>query len=234
MSGLGGDRREQLDEARLYLICDSRAGKTRLEELLAEAVRGGVDVVQLRDKNLGDRELVSVAGRMRAACAELGVLFIVNDNPSAALQARADGVHVGQGDMPVAEARELVGTEMLIGLSTHTRAQIRAAASVGRSGPQAPDYISVGPVFETPTKPGRAAVGVALVRYAAANTAIPFFAIGGISPENVRRVGAAGAPRVAVVRAIADATRPQHAARSLREGLDSNSLELAYRATTAL
>jgi thiamine-phosphate pyrophosphorylase len=171
---------------------------------------------------------------MRAACEELGVLFVVNDSPSVALEAQADGVHLGQGDTPVAEARERVGPTMLIGLSTHTRAQIQAAAKLAaRAGP-APDYISVGPVFETPTKPGRPAVGLAPVRYAAANAEIPFFAIGGLSTENVQPVAAAGAVRVAAVRAIADAAHPEQAARALREQLDRDTLDLAYRATAAV
>jgi thiamine-phosphate pyrophosphorylase len=231
-SAHASDLRERIRAARLYLVCDSRAG--RPEPLLTDAARGGVEVVQLREKSLSELQMVRAAQRMRAVCEELGVLFFVNDSPSVALAAKADGVHVGQRDMRVAEVRELVGPEMLIGLSTHTRAEVHEAAEVNRIGARAPDYLSVGPVFQTPTKPGRPAVGVSLVRYAAMHVQIPFFAIGGIARENVREVVDAGARRVAVVRAIADAGHPEQAARTLREQLAREPLASAHRAPTAL
>jgi thiamine-phosphate pyrophosphorylase len=226
----GSLRRERLTAARLYLICDAQPAGRELGAFLAAAIRGGVQVVQLRDKRLRGRELTAAAAAAAGVCRELGALFIVNDEPAAALAAGADGVHVGQHDMPVADVRALLGRDLLIGLSTHSHEQIDAAAAAGRSEP--PDYIGVGPVFETPTKPGRPAVGVQLVRYASRGE-LPFFAIGGIDERNVREVLGAGARRVAVVRAVALAEDPEHAAHALRERLDEVSDEHAYRAATA-
>jgi thiamine-phosphate pyrophosphorylase len=205
----GAERRAQLAAARLYLVVDSAPRRHTLPDLVRAAVAGGVDIVQLRDKRLADDELASVADAMRALCERLGVLLIVNDRPQVAIEAGADGVHVGQDDIPVAEARELAGDELLIGLSTHTPAQIDAvdAARV--------DYIGVGPVYETPTKPGRPAVGTALVRHAAAHAAVPFFAIGGLHSGNLAEVRAAGAERICVLRAVAGAEDPEAAAREL-------------------
>jgi thiamine-phosphate pyrophosphorylase len=219
-----------LAAARLYLVCPPvsdrpSAGGRELPDLLRAAVAGGVDIVQVRDKHLGDEELVAVAHAARALCERLGALLIVNDRPTVAREASVDGVHVGQDDMPVAEVRELVGPDMLIGLSTHTTPEIDAAArSADGSGielpPLGPDYIGVGPVYETPTKPGRPAVGLELVRYAAAYAHMPFFAIGGLDAGNLADVIDAGARRAVVLRAIADAEDPQRAARALRNLLD--------------
>lgn len=206
------ERRARLSQARLYLVCDAHPGGRTLAGVLQAALAGGVDVVQLREKRLADGALAAVAREAMAICATAGALLIVNDRPGVALAAGADGVHVGQEDMPVAEVRELVGNELLIGLSTHRPAEIDAATEV--------DYIGVGPVHSTPTKPGRPAVGLELVRYAAERATLPFFAIGGIDAENVEDVLGAGATRVAVVRAIAEASDPQLAARTLRETLD--------------
>jgi thiamine-phosphate pyrophosphorylase len=210
----GGPLRERLRRARLYLVCDSQPGDRALAPFLREAIAGGVEVVQLRDKRLDDGALVEAVRAARAVCAAQGVPLIVNDRPRVALAAGADGVHVGQEDMPVAQVRELVGEELLIGLSTHRPAEIDAAASAGV------DYIGVGPVHATPTKPGRPAVGLELVRYAAAHAHMPFFAIGGIDAGNVQAVRGAGAMRVAVVRAVAAAADPQAAARALRDALE--------------
>jgi thiamine-phosphate pyrophosphorylase len=211
---LGSERRARVAAARLYLVCDSTPRGRALPELLRPAIAGGVDVVQLRDKRLTDEELVSVANAARALCARLGALLIVNDRPRVALEAGADGVHVGQEDMPVAAVRKLVGPELLVGLSTHAPAEIDAtdAALV--------DYIGVGPVHATPTKPGRPAVGLELVRYAAAHAPVPFFAIGGVEVGSVAAIAAAGARRVAAVRALVDAADPELAARALRAALD--------------
>jgi len=195
--------RDQLRAARLYLVADASAAPW-----LERALRGGVDIVQLRDKDAGDDELLAAAARFRAACDAHGALFVLNDRPDLVEAAGADGVHVGQDDLPVAEARALVGPERLVGLSTHTPAQVDAAAGV--------DYIGVGPVHATPTKAGRAAVGLDLVRYAARAARVPFFAIGGIDATNAAAVIDAGATRIAVVRAIAHAADPEAAARELR------------------
>jgi thiamine-phosphate pyrophosphorylase len=195
------ERRAALGSASLYLICD--LGQ------LERAPLHCVDILQLREKQAWPRRLLAAARGAAARCAEHGVLFIVNDDPRLALAAGADGVHVGQTDMPPAAAREIVGDDLLIGRSTHTPAEIDASDGA--------DYIGVGPVHATPTKPGRPAVGLELVRYAAAHATVPFFAIGGIDATNVAAVRAAGARRIAVVRAIAAAADPAAAARELRE-----------------
>jgi len=218
LSDTGARRRARLAAARLYLVCDSRPGGRELTEVLSAAIAGGVDVVQLRDKHLHESELAEVARAARPLCARLGALLLVDDLPQVALAAGVDGVHVGQSDMPVARVRELVGPEMLIGLSTHTPAEVDAASDPRFDG----DYIGVGPVHATPTKPGRPAVGLELVRYAAARAPLPFFAIGGLDRHNLRAALAAGAGRVAVVRSIASAPDPERAARALRALLDES------------
>jgi thiamine-phosphate pyrophosphorylase len=198
-------RRRRLRAAHLYLVCDDRP-----DEFVAAALRGGVDVVQLRIKHGSDDAILAAARRFRAACDEHDALFILNDRPDLVSAAGADGVHVGQDDMSAPRAREIVGPDALVGISTHSPEQVDAA------GDAPVDYIGVGPVHETPTKPGRRAVGLELVRYAAANARVPFFAIGGISRANVDAVAAAGADRIAVVRALTEAPDQEHAARELR------------------
>jgi thiamine-phosphate pyrophosphorylase len=222
---LGSERRARLGAARLYLVCDAKPGGRDLPDVVRGAVAGGVEVVQLRDKQLGDEELAAVANATRALCERLGVLLIVNDRPLVARESGADGVHVGQQDMPVAEVRELVGPDMLIGLSTHADSEIDAANPLAADGTPLVDYIGVGPVHETPTKAGRPAVGVELVRYAAANASVPFFAIGGLDAANIADVVAAGATRAVVLRAVADAEDPEQAARELRSLLDGQRHE---------
>jgi thiamine-phosphate pyrophosphorylase len=189
---------------RLYLIAPARQG---LLELIEAAVRGGVDVVQVREKDLPDRELLERLREAREVTRRLGVPLVVNDRPDLAALAEADFVHVGQDDLPVEEAREFgVG----VGLSTHAPGEIDSVAA---------DYIGVGPVYATPTKAGRPPVGLGLVRYAAMHARGPWFAVGGIDESNVAEVVAAGASRIAVVRAIADADDPERAAARLREAL---------------
>jgi thiamine-phosphate pyrophosphorylase len=202
------ERRERLARARLYLVCARRDA-----DFLRAALKGGVDVVQLRDKEASDEELLAAAQAFRACCAETGALFLVNDRPDLAVAAGADGVHVGQDDMTPAEARSVVGPQRLVGQSTHSAAQIDAAAGV--------DYIAVGPVHATPTKPGRPAVGLGPLRHAAAHTPVPWFAIGGLDADNVGEAIAAGARRVVVVRAITEAADPHAAAGALRDALDA-------------
>ena len=202
------DLRQRLSSARLYLVCDARP-----DGFLDSALRGGVDLVQLRCKDAGDEEILAAASRFARVCRSHDALFILNDRPDLVAQAGADGVHVGQDDVPVPRARELVGRDRLVGLSTHSPAQIEAANRANV------DYIGVGPVHETPTKPGRPAVGIELVRHAARHAQIPFFAIGAIATENIEAVTSAGAERVAVVRALTGATDVQRAARRLREEL---------------
>ena len=210
---LGTERRVQLRASRLYLVCDSNPGGRPLSQVLPAAVAGGVDVVQLREKELAPEHLREDALAAAELCQELGVLFVLNDHPALAREVGADGVHVGQEDMPVAQTRELVGEEMLVGLSTHSPREVDAAASAPL------DYIAVGPLHPTPTKPGRPAVGLELVRYAHAHATVPFFAIGGIDASNVGEVREASAGRICVLRAIADAQDPRAAARTLRAQL---------------
>jgi thiamine-phosphate pyrophosphorylase len=197
------DRRARLRDARLYYIC----GLNRMHTV-ASALRGGADVFQLRDKRAGDDELLRAAEIVRALCDEHGALFVFNDRPDLAVAANADGVHLGQDDMAIEEARATVGPELLIGRSTHAPVQVDGAVGA--------DYIGVGPIHPTPTKRWRPAVGLELVRYAAANAAVPFFAIGGLDQANLSEAVAAGATRAAVVRAISEAADPQAAARELR------------------
>ncbi len=201
-------RRERLARARLYLVCDDQP-----DARLRAALLGGVDIVQLRMKGADDEAIVAAGRRFAEICAEHDALFIVNDRPDLVAPTAADGVHLGQDDGPVADALRTVGGERLIGLSTHTPEQVDAAAGLGA------DYIGVGPVNETPTKPGRPAVGLALVGYAATHAQLPFFAIGGISPSNIDAVRDAGAGRVAVVRALVHTAEPELVARRLRDAL---------------
>jgi thiamine-phosphate pyrophosphorylase len=190
----------------LYFVAD-RAGMARA---LDGALAGGVDLFQLRDKEASDDELLSAAHDARERCHAAGALFLLNDRPDLAAACGADGVHVGQDDMPVAQARDLVGPDVIVGLSTHSMQQAQAGTKSGA------DYIAVGPVHATPTKEGRPAIGVEPVRYAAAHVTVPWFAIGGIDATTVAAVVKAGARRVVVVRAIADADDPEAAARALR------------------
>jgi thiamine-phosphate pyrophosphorylase len=191
-------------DSRLYLIS---AVRPDLADFLEAAVRGGVDIVQIREKELADGELLPRLEEARDVTRRLGVPLVVNDRPDLAALCEADFVHVGQDDLPVAAARSFgVG----VGQSTHAPAEIDAAEA---------DYIGVGPVHRTPTKEGRPAVGLELVRYAASHARQPWFAIGGIEEANAADVVAAGATRIAVVRAIGDAADPERAARTLRETL---------------
>ncbi len=197
--------RERLATARLYLVCDARP-----RDWLAAAVRGGVDIVQLRDKALDDDGLAVAAQDFR----ELGALFVLNDRPDLVAACGADGVHVGQDDATPAEARALVGPDRIVGRSTHAPEQADAA----EADPDV-DYLAVGPVWETPTKLGRPAAGLEYVEYAARTVTKPWFAIGGIAPANLAAVVERGARRIVVVRAIGEASDPEAAARELVGGL---------------
>jgi thiamine-phosphate pyrophosphorylase len=191
-------------DKRLYLITPYRPD---LEDFLGAAVRGGVDLVQLREKDVPDGELLRRAEAAREMTRALGVPLVVNDRPDVAVLAGANAVHLGQDDLPVEAAH---GLGIAVGLSTHAPEEIDRAQA---------DYIGVGPVFQTPTKPGRPAVGLELVRYAATHARAPWFAVGGIDAANLAEVVEAGARRVAVVRAIGDAEDPEQAARALRAAL---------------
>jgi thiamine-phosphate pyrophosphorylase len=207
--------------ARVYLIMDVFPKVQPIETFVSAAVAGGVGMVQLREKNLADLELCEIAKRCAAACRSLNVPFIVNDRVDIALASEADGVHVGQDDLPVSAIRKLVGNGLIVGLSTHSPEQIDAANRLDV------DYIGVGPIHETPTKQRRPAVGVGLIRYAAEHAKVPFFAIGGLDPTNVRDVAAAGATRIAVLRFIAQASDPAAATRQLLEQLSPQTTSSA-------
>ena len=206
------DLRARLQSARLYLVCDARP-----EAFLRAALRGGVDIVQLRDKALDDDGLVKAARVFREAADQFGALFILNDRPDLVTACDADGVHVGQEDATPAAARAAVGPERIVGRSTHAPAQ----ADVAQLDPDV-DYLVVGPVHATPTKPGRPAAGLDYVEWAARHVrGRPWFAIGGLNASNVHEVVERGARRVVVVRAITEAPDPSEAARSLRAALEA-------------
>jgi thiamine-phosphate pyrophosphorylase len=207
---LGPLRRERLRTARLYFVCDARPGGEDPEALLRAALNGGVDIVQLREKELDRATIERSADTFRRLCDTYSALFIVNDDPDLARSCDADGVHVGQDDASVEAAREALGPDAIVGLSTHSEAQIDDANG------RAIDYFSVGPIWETPTKPGRPSVGLELVSHAAGVATFPFFAIGGVDPSNADEVVAAGARRICVVRAIRDAEDPAAVAEALR------------------
>jgi thiamine-phosphate pyrophosphorylase len=221
------ERRERLAAARLYLVCDRAPGGRALAGVLAGALAGGVDLFQLRDKHASDAELLEAAVVARELCARAGALFFLNDRPDLAVAAGADGVHVGQDDEPVARARAVVGDDALVGLSTHSVAQADAGAHSGA------DYIAVGPVHATPTKRGRPAIGLEPVRHAAAHVDLPWFAIGGIAPVTVGAVAGAGAARIVVVRAVAEAPDPQAAAAALRAAVQRTPLPARSTVGTA-
>jgi thiamine-phosphate pyrophosphorylase len=216
------ERSARLERARLYFVCEGRPRDGSPDELLEAALRGGAGIVQLREKAARcDDELVALAEPFRAAADRHGALFILNDRPDLVEAARADGVHVGQDDMSVADARAQAAPGALVGLSTHTPEQVDAACVA--TGDARPDQMSVGPVWETPTKEGRPAAGLELIRYAAEHATLPWFAIGGIDQRNIAEVVSAGARRAVIVRAIRDAEDPEGVARALSDAL-SNAL----------
>jgi thiamine-phosphate pyrophosphorylase len=213
-------RRRALADARLYFVCEAQPEGRDPSKLLAAAIAGGVDVIQMREKAPRcAEELIAFAEPFARAAREHGALFFLNDEPALVERCGADGVHVGQDDEPVAAARAAAGPAALVGLSTHSPQQFDAALAAG--GAARPDQISAGPVWETPTKQGRPAAGIELIEHAArsASPQDPWFAIGGIDAGNVGEVVAAGARRVVVVRAIRDAKDPEAAARELRAAI---------------
>ena len=198
-----------LSSARLYLVATHRLSAGLLHELVPALAEAGVDVFQLREKDMEAADVIRVGEPIAAACKRAGVPFIVNDRADVALALGADGVHVGQNDLPVAVARRLMG-ESIVGWSTHAPGEVDAASG------QDIDYFAVGPVTETPTKPGRPAAGLDLIRHAARVATKPWFAIGGIDEHLLPRVIEAGATRIVVVRAITEAADPAPAAARLK------------------
>ncbi|ACL40468.1 thiamine-phosphate pyrophosphorylase [Pseudarthrobacter chlorophenolicus A6] len=209
-----------LKSARLYLCTDARSARGDFAEFVDAAFEGGVDIIQLRDKAIEAAEELDLLAALKEAAQRHGRLWAVNDRADIAVLSGAPVFHVGQKDLPVQAARTLLNGNAAIGLSSHTPEQVDAALA-DAAGPAGLDYFCVGPLWATPTKPGRAAVGLDLVKYAAAKAPsdVPWFAIGGIDHSNVDQVVAAGASRIVVVRAITDAADPAAAAASLRSAL---------------
>lgn len=220
MPGLDGEQlRKRLSSARLYLCTDARRDRGDLAVFADAALSGGVDIIQLRDKTDGvpleAKHEIAALETLAEACARHGALLAVNDRADVALAVDADVLHLGQDDLPVRAARRILGNGPLIGRSTHAVDEARAAA-----GEPGVDYFCTGPCWPTPTKPGRPAPGLDLVRAAAGfGTPRPWFAIGGIDESRLPEVMAAGAERVVVVRAITQAEDPEAAARAIRRQL---------------
>jgi thiamine-phosphate pyrophosphorylase len=205
----GAARRDRLRDARLYLCTPDRPD---LAAFLDAVLAGGVDVVQLRDKGVEARRELELCAVVAEAAARHGALWSVNDRADVALAARPDVLHLGQDDLPVTVARDILGSAVVVGRSCHDEQQVASAAVEAGV-----DYFCVGPTWPTPTKPGRPAAGLPLLRYAASlGTERPWFAIGGIDETNVDQVLDAGAERVVVVRALTEAADPQEAARRLK------------------
>lgn len=200
-----------LASRRLYLCTPDRPD---LETFVAACVRGGVDVVQLRDKDLDDRGQVARARLLQRVCADLGVPFVLNDRPDLAAEAGADGVHVGQEDATPEDARRIVGPHAVVGRSTHSPDDLARAAA------EPVDYLSAGPVVPTPTKPGRPGTGAAYAGLATARAGKPVFVTGGVTPDTVQGLVAAGVRRFVVVRWLTGSSEPEAAARALRRAID--------------
>jgi thiamine-phosphate pyrophosphorylase len=201
MPGLGDQRRERLARSRLYVVTGAREEQGDLASFLNAVLEAGADIVQLREKGAEAGDLLLWSKAFRAAADRFGALFVMNDRPDVAIAVGADGVHLGQNDLPPAVARQLIGAEMLIGLSTHSPAEFDAGAAEA-------DYLCVGPIYATPTKPGRPATGLEIVTHAAGRHRAglerrPWFAIGGIDTALLPGVIEAGATRIVVVRAVA-------------------------------
>lgn len=205
--------RARLQTSLLYLVTPAEPKAGALDSFLGEVLEAGVDVVQLREKEMEAGPLMRVAGVVRRRTAEAGAIFVVNDRVDVALAAGADAVHLGQDDLPTGEARRQGGPDLVIGLSTHSVEQVRAALR------SEADYFAVGPVHATPTKPLRPAVGYDLVRLASAEADRPFFAIGGIDMTTLEEVIEAGARRVAVLRALTESDNPGSVARRMKQRL---------------
>ncbi|HET7481287.1 MAG TPA: thiamine phosphate synthase [Actinomycetota bacterium] len=203
-----------LSSARLYLVSTARIAAGLLVDFVPQLASAGVDLIQLREKEMEAGDVIAAAVPIADACRAAGVPFIVNDRADIAVAVGADGVHVGQNDLPVGAARSIVG-DRIVGLSTHRPEEVDAATTSGA------DYFAVGPVYETPTKLGRPGVGLELIEHAASiGGTAPWFAIGGIDPGNLPDVVAAGATRIVVVRAITEASDPVAATAELRRILD--------------
>jgi thiamine-phosphate pyrophosphorylase len=214
---------------RLYVIVDRTVcGSRDLADVTASAIRGGADVIQLRDKRASDVQLIAAARRLLLLTRSAGIPLIVNDRPEVCLASGADGLHLGQDDLPVEEARRLLGPERLIGRSTHGVEQAQEAQA------QLVDYIGFGPVFPTPTKPDYGSIGTARITQVLPHVRTPMVCIGGIDEGNVRTVLEAGATCVAVVRAVCAASDPEAAARALKQIITQTIITQTSRSSTSV
>ena len=205
-----------LAERRLYLCTPIRDD---LVWFLSECIAGGVDIVQLRDKEHDASDLIVAARQAMAVCRDHEVPFLINDRPDLALHVGADGVHVGQDDVPVSLCRRILGPEAIIGLSTHASAELAMALTTDAS------YLSAGPVVATPTKPGRPGTGRGYVEEAIAASSVPVFVTGGVTPQRVPELATSGVSHFVVVRHLTEASDPRRAARDLRSAIDQAVIE---------
>lgn len=211
---VGGDGAGRLAQAKLYVLVTGQSCRASLVGTVREVLAGGAQIIQLREKSLFDRALLATARDVRAMTRAAGALFIVNDRPDIALLAEADGVHLGQDDLPIHQARRLLGASALIGVSTHNLDQVRAAVLEGA------DYIGVGPTFPSPTKDFSDLAGLEFVRQAVAETTLPAFVLGGVTPANLHQVLAVGGTRAAVSHAVCAAEDPRVVAAEMRRMLE--------------
>lgn len=203
----------RLTRSQLYVLVDGRDDETQFQDLVSKLVEAGVDVLQLRDKRLADRELLERGRILRQLTRATATLFIMNDRPDLAVLADADGVHVGQEELQVQDVRQILGSDRLVGVSTHSVYQIRHAMADGA------DYIGCGPTFPSTTKTFPDFAGLPFLRQAASQTTIPAYAIGGVSLANVSQVMASGFRRIAVGAAIIESADPAEAVAKFRAAL---------------
>jgi len=201
-------------DVRLYVLISSAWCRGSIRETARAAIAGGADAIQLREKNVEDKIFLAIAAELRELTDEMGRLLIVNDRPDIAALVGADGVHLGQGDLPVAEARKLLRPGAMVGRSTHSEAEVRAAMNEG------PDYLAVGPMFRSPTKPELPVAGPKLLRWAVKEVPLPVVAIGGITAANAPELVAAGARCLAVGSAVCGAEDAKSAAAAIRQALE--------------
>lgn len=201
-----------LENRYLYLCTPIRPD---FEQFLSNCIKGGVDIVQLRDKTADAKQIIKYSHKAIEICNEFGVPFILNDRPDIALEVKADGVHLGQDDVPVSLARKILGPEAIIGLSTHSEKELRASLY------QQTDYISVGPLEPTPTKPGRAGTGVEYLKQASQISKVPFFVTGAVQPKKIRNLVSLGAKGFVVVRWITESENPFEASKQIRKEIDT-------------
>lgn len=214
-------RRERLDQATLYLCTPIMDGGKKLATFLQASLKAGVDVVQLREKVATVPEVMEAGQLIARLCKQYNALFIINDRVDLTIALKADGVHLGQGDLPPDVARKMLGKELLIGRSVHSEMELK------RANHEPVDYLGVGPVHETPTKPHAKATGLKLVTFASEKSEHPFFVTGNMNPETVPAVAEAGGRRFVVVRALTDAKDPSEAAKAIKGAIGTSVLTYA-------